>query len=208
MTGRSRAPAVGSADRGQPSTGADRSLTTETIFETLSNRRRRYALHYLGQVGEPVTVRDLSEQIAAWENAVEPDAVTPKMRKRVYTALHQTHLPKMDRLGVVRFDSDRGRVTLTESVEEFDIYLDVVSEDDIPWSEFYLALGGLMTALVTVGALGIWPFSILGGFGYALLVALTVTALGGYHTLSDQRKLIGSSTATPSVCPPEEIDEE
>ena len=193
---------------GQPSTGADRSLTTETIFETLSNRRRRFALHYLGQVGEPVTVRELSEQIAAWENGIETEAVTPKLRKRVYTALHQTHLPKMHRLGVVDFDSDRGRVALTESIEEFDIYLDVVGEDDIPWSEFYLALGGLMTALVTVGSLGIWPFSVVGGFGYALFVALTVTVVGGYHTLVDRRTLIGSSTPTPTVCPPHEIDEE
>ncbi|MFC7176179.1 DUF7344 domain-containing protein [Halosegnis marinus] len=121
----------------------------------MSSRRRRYALHYLTQRAESVTIRDLSEQIAAWENNVERSAVTPKERKRVYTALHQTHLPKMDRLGVVVYDNDRGTVTLTDSVREFDIYLDVVPSDDLPWSQFYLALGGVLTALVAVAALGI-----------------------------------------------------
>ena len=126
-----------SVERGAaPETGAvsDETLSAETIFETLSSRRRRYALHYLTQVGDAVTIRELSEQLAAWENGVDCDAVTPKQRKRVYTALHQTHLPKMDRLGVVDYNNDRGTVTLTDHIEEFDIYLDVVASDALPRS--------------------------------------------------------------------------
>ncbi|MFC7234526.1 DUF7344 domain-containing protein [Halosegnis marinus] len=146
-----------------------------------------------------MTIRDLSEQIAAWENNVERSAVTPKERKRVYTALHQTHLPKMDRLGVVVYDNDRGTVTLTDSVREFDIYLDVVPSDDLPWSQFYLALGGVLTALVAVAALGIPPFAYFDGFAYALFVALTFTAVGGYHALRDRRTLVGTAATPPDV---------
>jgi hypothetical protein len=181
---------------------SDGKLSAETIFETLSSRRRRYALHYLTQVGDAVTIRELSEQLAAWENGIECAAVTPKQRKRVYTALHQTHLPKMDRLGVVSYDNDRGTVALRDHVEEFDIYLDVVTSEDLPWSQFYLALGGVLTALVGIAALGVPPFSVVGGFGYAVFVALAFTAVAVVHTLRDRRTLVGTADTPPEVCPP------
>ena len=174
-------------------------LPTEVIFTTLSNRRRRYVLHYLAQVGDAVTMRDLSEQIAAWENRIDRPAVTPKQRKRVYTALHQTHLPMMNRLGAVAYDRDRGTVATTEHLDAFEIYLDVVPRDDIPWSQFYLALGSVLSALVVVAALGIAPFSSVGGFGYALAVAAAVTVAGGVHTLRDRRTRVGTTPEPTEV---------
>ncbi|MFD1685100.1 DUF7344 domain-containing protein [Halobellus litoreus] len=195
-------------DAGKPGASNDRELSTETVFETLSSRRRRYTLHYLTQVDGPVTIRDLSEQIAAWENRIERQAVTPKQRKRVYTALHQTHLPTMDRLGVVEYDKDRGTITMTDHVRAFDIYLDVVPRDDIPWSQFYLVLGSVLSALVVVGALGFPPFSYVGGFGYALFVAAAFTVAGCVHTIRDRRSLIGTTATPPDVEPPREITEE
>jgi hypothetical protein len=192
----------------EPAVTDEGSLSTETIFETLSNRRRRYSLHYLKRIGEPVTIRDLSEQLAAWENGVEREAVKPKERKRLYTALHQTHLPKMDRLGVVAYDSDRGVVALTETIDQFDIYFDLVAADEIPWSQFYLALGSVATALVAIAALGVQPFASLGGFGYALGVTLLFTAVAGYHTFRDQRRVVGSADVPPetTIPPVDEID--
>lgn len=184
------------------------SLSTETIFETLSNRRRRYTLHYLKRIGEPVSIRDLSEQLAAWENGVERNQVEPKERKRLYTALHQTHLPKMDRLGVVEYDSDRGVVALTEAIDQFDIYFDLVAADDIPWSQFYLALGGVTTALVTIAALGVQPFTAVGGFVYAVAVSLLFTAVAGYHTIRDTRRVVGSADTPPetTIQPTEDVE--
>ena len=197
------------SDSGEtPSIEPDRSFSTDTIFETLSNQRRRYALHYLGQVEGPVTIRELSEQIAAWEHGVDRSAVTPKIRKRVYTALHQTHLPKMHQRGIVDFDTDRGVVELTDSVADFAIYLDVVTVEDVHWSHLYLSVGAVLTALVTLGGLGIWPFGVIGGYWYALLATLAVTGIGTYHTIRDQQHLIGSPTPGDSVCAPREIHEE
>ncbi|QAU14043.1 hypothetical protein EKH57_15770 [Halorubrum sp. BOL3-1] len=185
----------------------DTELSREAVFEMLSSRRRRYTLHYLFQRGELVTIRELSEQLAAWENHIDRQAVTPKQRKRVYTALHQTHLPRMDRFGVVEFDRDRGTIAMTDHVAEFDIYLDVVPQDDIPWSQFYLALGAVLLALVVAAMVEVPPFSYVGGFGYALFVAATLTIAGCVHTLRERRTLVGT-TATPlEVEPPREIDE-
>lgn len=179
-------------------------LSTDAIFETLSSRRRRYILHYLKQRDQQVTIRDLSTQIAAWENGIEVSAVTPKERKRVYTALHQTHLPKMDKLGVVVHDPDRGVVELTPHVRAFDIYLDIVSADDLPWSHLYLAVGAVFTALTVVAALGIYPFSLASGVGYALAVAFAFTAIAAYHTYRDRQQRLGVDVPTDEVVPPPE----
>jgi hypothetical protein len=163
-------------------------------------------LDYLKRRDERVTVRDLSEQVAALENGIERREVTPKERKRVYTALHQTHLPKMASVGVIDYDRDRGTLELTEAVAAFDIYLEIVPESELSWSEFYLGLGAVATALVTVAALGIYPFSLLPGFAYALVVAAGLLVVGAVHTYSRRRDRVGTgdpAETDPHLRPPE-----
>lgn len=187
--------------------GSHTQLSADTVFQTLGNRRRRHALHYLRKKGKPVVIRDLSEQLAAWELGKERAAVTPKERKRLYTALHQTHLPRMDQLNVVDYDRNRGIISLTNHCGDFDIYLDVVPQDDLPWSQFYLALGTVLTTLVTVALLGIAPFSAIGGFGYAFATAVLLTLTAAYHAVRDQRMLLGSTETPPDALLPTTDDE-
>ncbi|WP_136718332.1 DUF7344 domain-containing protein [Halorientalis salina] len=184
----------------------DVQLPTDTVFQTLGNRRRRYTLHYLRTQDRPVPIRELSEQLSAWELGKERNTVLPKERKRLYTALHQTHLPKMDRLGIVEYDRNGGVVSLTDHIDQFDVYLDVVPRNDLPWSQFYLALGTVLTTLVTVAALGIAPFTALGGFGYALAVAGLFTLVAAYHALRDRRLLLGSTDVPPDALGPQTDD--
>jgi hypothetical protein len=160
----------------------------------------------------PVAIRDLSEQLAAWENGLDRSEVTPKDRKRVYTALHQTHLPSMDSSGVVTYDKNRGVVSLTEQTRDFDIYLNVVSKNELPWSQFYLAIGSLFAAFVSLGALSVPPFAMLGGYVYAFIVTLAFIGVALYHTVSDGDHRLGSQSPPPDACPPPretaEIDHE
>ena len=86
----------------------------DEVFTALSNRRRRNVITYLKQHGDDARVRDIAEQLAAWENDLEIAEVTYKQRKRVYTALHQSHLPKLAESGFIDYESDRGLVSLTE----------------------------------------------------------------------------------------------
>lgn len=46
-------------------------LTTDEVFEILSNHRRRYALNHLERNGERTSLGELSENVAAWENGIE-----------------------------------------------------------------------------------------------------------------------------------------
>ena len=178
-------------------------ITTDDLFKTLSNRRRRYVLHYLKQHvdGEDVSIRTLAEHVAAWENSVESSSVSSKQRKRVYTALHQTHLPRMDRMGIIDYDASRGTVSMATSLEPFDIYFELKRADDMPWSHVYLGIGGVATALMSGVWLSLWPFATVPAVVYASLFAALFVVLGGYQTIQDRRSALGAD-APPELSVP------
>ncbi|MFC7082599.1 DUF7344 domain-containing protein [Halorussus caseinilyticus] len=120
-------------------------LSRDLVFDVLKNRRRRYALHYLRRADGSVQLSELAEQVAAWENDITVDTISAAERKRVYTALYQSHLPKLDDAGIVEYNQNRGIVELSGAAEQLDVYLDLESRPDIPWCNWYLglAVGGL-----------------------------------------------------------------
>jgi DNA-binding transcriptional ArsR family regulator len=181
---------VAGVDGGSGSTVGAGTMDRETVFDILSNRRRRYVLHFLRGREEPVEIRELSERIAAWENDCLPERVTSKERKRVYAALHQSHLPKMDREGVVRYDPDRGTIELTEDTAAFDVYLEVVPRSELDWGGFYLGLGALGVLVATLVAFDVTPFGLLSPVAYLFLFALTALAVGAVRTYRRRRARI------------------
>lgn len=94
----------------------DAALTTSEVFEVLRNFRRRHTITYLRKQRSTISMEQLTRQIAAIENDMDPEDVTPTQYKRVYTGLYQCHLPKLDNLGVVEFDSANRTVQLGPSV--------------------------------------------------------------------------------------------
>ncbi|MFB6107527.1 MAG: hypothetical protein ABEJ82_01640 [Haloplanus sp.] len=137
----------------------DRAGPTEhEIFDVLSNRRRRYTLYALTR-DDGSTIGSLAEQVAAWENDSEIADVTPAERKRVYTALQQSHLPKLERTGMVTFDPESGRVEPTGAVDDIDIYLEIVNADEIPWSQYYLFVAVIGCGLLAALWVGLPPFA-------------------------------------------------
>lgn len=192
------------SDREPPDT--DGEVDRETVFSILSNRRRRYVLHFLKGREQPVGLRELSERIAAWENGCAPDRVTSKERKRVYAALHQSHLPKMDRTGVIRYDPDRGTIELTEATSRFDVYLEVVPRSELDWGEFYLGLGALGTLVAGLVAVGVYPFTLLPPVGYLFLYGLAGLAAGAVHTHRRRRARVDGGTPPGVEEPPSDVE--
>jgi hypothetical protein len=146
-------------------------LSYDQIFSVLSNHRRRYVLHALRNEGGSSTLGHLARQVAAWENDVEPGEVTRKQRKRIYTALRQTHLPMMARTGAIRYDSARGTVQLAGRAAPILDYLDADLRSGTVASRPTLALvaAGCL-AVVALTWAGIFPV-VLPRFGYALAIA-------------------------------------
>lgn len=186
-----------------PGVGLDvgEALSREEVFEIFSNRRRRYALHYLKRRDdENVPLGELAEYVAAWENDKPVDGLTADERKRVLTALRQYHLPKMEDCAFVEFDQMRGTVRLEEPVAELDVYLDVVPGPDVPWGTYYLLLSGLATAAVTAAWAGVAPFGDVPALALTtgIVVAFFVSAL--VHAAVNYRQhRIGATETPPEV---------
>lgn len=183
---------------GEPA--APQRVPEDDLFEVLSNRRRRYVVHALKHNNQsPAKLGPLAEQIAAWEYDLETHEVGSQVRKRVYTALQQSHLPMMDQVGVVEFDKREGVVEPTPALEDCDIYFDIVRGNEIPWNEYYLALSGVGAALIAVAGLDIGPFGMLPDLAWAvfLVVAFTVSALG--HRYYTRQLHLGAKSDPPKL---------
>ena len=98
-------------------------ISDQEVFEALSNERRRCVVRWLLSEERRTNIRALSRQIAAQENDKPVNQVSPTERRRVYNALQQFHLPKLDELGFVRYDLDRGVIESTNSLDNLRPYL-------------------------------------------------------------------------------------
>jgi len=173
-------------------------LSRDMVFDVLKNQRRRYALHYLKSVDGTVQLSDLAEQVAAWENDTTVDAISAAERKRVYTALYQSHLPKLDDAGIVDYNQNRGIVELSTAAEQIDPYLEMDARDDITWCRRSLALAGVGVAAIVAAALGVPPFNGLAGLLLAGILAAGFTLIAIAHTL-EARNAPGMGAQTPDL---------
>ncbi|MGM0448492.1 MAG: DUF7344 domain-containing protein, partial [Methanobacteriota archaeon] len=110
---------------------------------------------------------------------------------RVYTALHQSHLPKLAASGFIEYESDRGIVSLTEESRRLDVYLEVVSENEILWSEYYVGLAVVCGLLGGAAAIGTVPFASVSGYAYAVLFAALFGVSGLVHRTVTRRNRVG-----------------
>ncbi|UTF54407.1 DUF7344 domain-containing protein [Natronosalvus rutilus] len=163
--------------------------TRGEIFDLLSNHRRRYAIHHLKQTDEPVELGALAEQVAAWELEKEVQGLTSAERKRVYTSLQQTHLPALERAGMVEFDARA--IELTEEAEQLEVYLDIVPGDSIPWGVYYLGLSAVAAAVMA----GLWfevvPTETVPTLGWATAVVGLFAVSAVVHVLENRRNRLG-----------------
>lgn len=159
-------------ERGREDTTVERStkesISTDVAFGVLRNARRRYVLYFLREES-PRELGDLAEQIAARENDTTVEALSSKQRKSVYTALYQTHLPKLADVGVVEYDRDRGVVWLADTADQLDPYLNARASDG-RWSRYFLGLSVIGGGLVVAHSMGMTLLTAVPSI--ALVVAL------------------------------------
>lgn len=174
--------------------GRDGELAREDIFDVLSNERRRYALQYLEQHSEDDVVEfsDLVEYIAACENDTTLAKVDYKQRKRVYSSLRQTHLPKMVDCNLIEYDRDRGTISLDTAHQEAKMYLEYVPERDIPWCYYYLGLAAILGGIVVLTWANVNPFGGLSGLALAGMSVVLLAVSAVVHTVYTKRHALGS----------------
>jgi DNA-binding transcriptional ArsR family regulator len=147
-------------------------LPAEQVYAILANERRRRALEQLGSVGGVVTVHELSELVAGRETGESPPP--KRCRESVYTSLVQTHLPKLEEVGVVEYDRETQTIELSRHARDVALYTEIVAKGGVTWSELYRALGVasltvLLAALLDVPLVSavdpvLWTSLALGAF--------------------------------------------
>lgn len=140
-------------------------LSKNDIFDVLRNERRRGIIEVLHKHGE-MSIRDISEYIADMGIG---DETNNKLRKSIYISLIQTHIPKLENLGIIEYDRHNDAVKLLPNVENVTLYMEVVRKGNLPWSTYYLLICGISLAgavLIMIGAIKLvtaeyWMLAIL-----------------------------------------------
>lgn len=184
---------------GSPVESQTGGVSRDTIYEILSNSRRRYVIHHLQYVQDTVELGPLAERVAAWEYDTDPPQVSSQQRKTVYTALQQRHLPRMDEAGLLTFDSRAGTVTPTEELDRLDIYTEVVTEGDFPWSQYYLGLSTVTASLLVAVWAGVPYLSALPeiAWGVFCVIAFMMSAIA--HVVVTQDMKLGIHEQPPEM---------
>ena len=181
------------------------SFGEDGIFHLLQNRRRRLVFRYLDQSEGTVEMRDIAEQVAAWEHDTTLQALSSDQRQRVYIALYQAHLPKLDAAGVIEYNQDRGHVTPTDRLGDLTSYINLLNgaDDDgdeaverarlaVDWGQYYLGASGAGVLLLALSALGVSVFAGLSDLALAAVVVAMFSLLSVGH-LSDRYQLANDS---------------
>lgn len=170
----------------------DSDLTQDEIFEILSNERRRFILFYLKTRGSPVGLMELVEELAAQEEDTKAEAVSEQARKRVYVSLYQTHVPRLEEVGLVTYDPDTKMVSLANDAEAVESYLDVdeadsdTSEAGPRWYLYYI--GVVVANLILLVASSVEQVAIAPTVvTYTMVLSLAAVAL--IHALYSRRIL-------------------
>lgn len=168
-------------------------LGKDEIYHLLQNERRRKVLEYLRGREGPVQMRDIAEQVAAWEHDTTVQALMSDQRQRVYIALYQAHLPKLDDEGVIDYNQSRGIVEKKPRAERLIAHLerpdDDSSDDDVdsdhPWGTYYLGVSGMSGLLIGASGLGLPVVGSVPHLFVALAIMSVYTALTFWQVLDD-----------------------
>ena len=178
---------------GPPASESPTPLALDDVFHVLQNERRRQVLYHLREADGTVEMREVAEHIAAWENDTTVEELYSDQRQRVYIALYQSHLPKLDELGIVEYDQARGTVEPTDRLDSVIDHLEAhtpgsdasVNADPFRrWTRPVLYAGAVAALIAMATTLGVFLLTPT-GIGIAIaMVGLTAAAAVGCRELA------------------------
>ncbi|WP_255196252.1 DUF7344 domain-containing protein [Halorarius litoreus] len=184
-----------STEHQQPERGGPDELpiSLDNVFGILSNERRRHVLWFLAEQDGPVSLRELSEYVAAIENDKPVAQLSSQERKRVYVGLYQGHLPKMDDLSFIEYNKDRGIIELGPHAVHTAPYLQPTDTTGDQWPMYYLGSLGVGWLLLLAGSV-VSPLATLVAIGVFLTL---MTSLAVAHVVRLRREPAGPRFDAP-----------
>lgn len=164
-------------------TADDYMLDERDIHDVLRNDRRRIAIGHLRESdGGTASLGALSERVASRETGENPP---PRAKRQsAYVSLHQTHLPRLEELGIVDYDAETKEVRLRERVREVEVYMEVVPGHALSWAEYYAALSVLGLVTVAASVLSVPVVSAVSTTAWAVAFLGTVALSAAYQSRS------------------------
>ena len=173
-------------------------LNPDERFHLLQNERRRLVIKYLHGVESDaedgrVRMRDVAEQVAAWEHDTTVTQLSSTQRQRVYIPLYQKHLPKLHDAGVIDYNQSRGVIVPTERVDrlaefvEGPVTAEMGTDDgartdadaDDAWNRYYLGASVASAITLVAGVLLSLPELVI---AVAIFAPFLVLSLSQYYT--------------------------
>lgn len=105
------------------------SLSLDTVFDLLSNRRRRHALAVLADYEEPITLADLADEVAVREFDKPIEDVPAETVADIYFRLYHKDVPKLTTADVVAYDQDHDLVAAADNLDLCVAHLPSVTQD-------------------------------------------------------------------------------
>ncbi len=181
---------AGRGSTGGKSTGATETVSTvdksdstpnseKQLYDVLWNIRRRYVLYYTKHVGPTVQFKELVEQIAIWECFGSKDSSNRRKRKSIHNSLIQTHIPKLEQIGLIDYDRESNKITVTDRAEQIELYPASEGHD---WEYGYSFLSVSFLSLVGLAFLGVISLSNPTSITLLLVLTLLLIALTVGHT--------------------------
>ena len=144
-------------------------------------------------------MRDVAEQVAAWEHDTTVAQLSSDERQRVYIALYQSHLETLEEAGVIAYNKPRGVVEPRPLLDRVAAFLDPdwseTDEEDgetgDEWDRGYLGVSVAGSLLLLGTAFDISVFGALSNFVTAvvILAAFTLLTLVKFLTEDDWKAL-------------------
>jgi predicted transcriptional regulator len=153
-------------------------LSVSEIHDVLRNDRRRLVLERLRTAQDAETVSDLAEHVGGMEAGESPPP--RNVRQSVYVSLHQTHLPKLDELGIVDYDPDGKTVELAANARELRVYLEAPTGTDGVPPAYYAGVGLLGAVALLGSAAGVPGLRTVGPTAVGIVLSAAVVAGGVY----------------------------
>lgn len=95
-------------------------VPADAVVDAMADQRRRTVLQTLTENGQSATsMTTLTDAVA--ERATSEALSDDEHRQRILLALHHRHLPKLADAGLVRYDSEGGRIRSTLGDSEQDL---------------------------------------------------------------------------------------
>lgn len=165
---------------------AEPDLDSTEIHRLLANERRQLVLQLLRKADGSLSPQELADKIAEAETGESPPP--ENIQQSAYVSLHQTHLPKLDELHVVKYDQDARSVTLQERADG--VFTEVVPKFGLSDSELYLAASALGLLLLVGSEIGMPVLAEVGSAALGAFVLSIIVAFAAYRVYTQGSSII------------------